>query len=317
MDFVGKRNYFFAISIVLLLAGLIGYIVNGLQLDIQFQGGTIIEMQMNDSNFSTEKAEEIVKNEIGKKAIAQRSQTINAKESGKKIDILSLSVGSAEALSGDEINKAVAAIRKEFNVSSAQMNVQNVQPLIGRELRDNAIKAIVVSSVLIILYIWMRFKVMSGLAAGVMAVLALLHDAAIMFAVYTVFKIPINESFIAAVLTILGYSMNDTIIIYDRIRENSRLLSKTQIPELVNKSIMQTLARSINTIVTVLICIVTVYAFSVYHNIRSMEEFSFPLIVGIASGCYSSIFIASPLWAIWKQSQTKKKVSSKIKPAKA
>lgn len=317
MDFIGKRNYFFALSIALMIAGLIGYFVNGLQLDIQFQGGTIIEMQMNDNTFSTEKAEEIVKNEIGKKATAQKSQTINSQETGKKIDILSLSVGSAEALSGDEINKVVVAIRKDFNVSSAQMNVQNVQPFIGRELRDNAIRAIIVSSVLIILYIWMRFQVMSGLAAGVMAVLALLHDAAIMLAVYTVFKIPINESFIAAVLTILGYSMNDTIIIYDRIRENSRLLSKTQIPELVNKSIMQTLARSINTIVTVLICVVTVYAFAVFHNIRSMEEFSFPLIVGIASGCYSSIFIACPLWVMWKEAQAKKRISSKPKPAKA
>lgn len=152
---------------------------------------------------------------------------------------------------------------------------------------------------------------MSGLSAGVMAVLALLHDAAIMLSVYTVFRIPLNDSFIAAVLTILGYSMNDTIIIYDRIRENSNLLRKVPIAELVNKSILQTLARSINTVVTVLICVTTVYVFAVYHNIKSIQDFSLPLIVGITSGCYSSIFIASPLWVMWRQSKSKKKVPSK------
>jgi preprotein translocase subunit SecF len=152
---------------------------------------------------------------------------------------------------------------------------------------------------------------MSGLSAGVTSVIALLHDAAILLSVYTVFNIPLNESFIAAVLTILGYSMNDTIIIYDRIRENSSLLRKFPIGELVNKSILQTLARSINTVLTVLICIATIYIYASINNIESVKQFSFPLMVGIASGCYSSIFIASPLFVMWKESQAKRKIAAK------
>jgi preprotein translocase subunit SecF len=153
---------------------------------------------------------------------------------------------------------------------------------------------------------------MSGLSAGVFAIIGVLHDLMVMVAVYLIFRLPINESFIAAILTVVGYSMNDTIIIYDRVRENSRMLKKVPLPELVNTSIMQTLNRSINTVVTSLIAITTVFVFAEINGISSMSEFSFPLIIGIAAGCYSSIFIASPLWVMWKESQKKKTV----KPAK-
>lgn len=319
LDLMGKKYYFFAFSLLLIVAGIVGFIVNGgFQMDVQFQGGTIIQIQMNDSNYDTAKAEEIVMKTTGKKAVAQKSQTLNVNDASKKINLLQLTISNAnETLSGDELNKTIDALRKDFNIKQdAQINVENIQPFIGKEIRDNGIKAAIWASVLIILYIWWRFNVMSGLSAGVMAVLALLHDAAIMLSVYAVFKVPLNDAFIAAVLTILGYSMNDTIIIYDRIRENSNLLRKVPIAELVNKSIVQTLARSINTVVTVLICITTVYIFAVMNNIESVKEFSFPLIVGIASGCYSSIFIASPLWVMWKESQAKKKVAA-AKPAKA
>lgn len=317
VDLMSKKYYFFAFSILLIMAGIVGYLVNGLQLDIQFQGGTILEIEMNDSNFDTKKAEEIVMKETGKKASAQKSQTLNTKEADKKMDMLMVSISNAdETLSGEEVNKIVDSLRKEFNIKEdAEIGLQSVQPFIGKEIRDNGLKAAIWASLLIILYIWWRFNVMSGLSAGVMAVIALLHDAAIMLAVYTLFKVPLNESFIAAVLTILGYSMNDTIIIYDRIRENSNLLRKVPIAELVNRSIIQTLARSINTVVTVLICIITVFVFASYYNIESIKEFSFPLIVGIASGCYSSIFIASPLWVMWKESQATKKLAAKTSKA--
>lgn len=316
IDIIGKRNYFFALSIILTLAGIIGYFVNGLQLDIQFQGGTIIQLQMNDDKFDTAKAEAVAASAINKKATAQKLQTYNAKDANKKIDLLMLKIGSENTLTNEELNKLVAALRSEFNVSSdAQMQVQNVQPFIGKELLAKGIKSVIISSILIILYVWWRFHVMSGLSAAVMAVVALLHDALIMFAVYTLFRIPVNDSFIAAVLTILGYSLNDTIVIYDRIRENSRYLRKTSLPELVNTSLVQTMTRSINTVLTTLICVVTVYVFAAMNNIASLKEFTFPLIVGLTSGAYSSIFIASPLWMIWKEHKAKKKVAAK--PAKA
>ena len=310
MDIMGKRKYFFILSIVLILAGFIGLMVNGLNLDIQFQGGTLIQIQMNDENFEVSKAEAVASEVINKKITGQKLKTFNAEDKDKMIDILMLKVASQDALTGDELDKVIGAIRTEFNVESGEIQVQSVQPSIGKEMLGNGLKAAALATLLIVLYVWWRFSVMSGLSAAMMAILALLHDAAIMFAVYTVFNIPLNESFIAAVLTILGYSMNDTIIIYDRIRENSKLMRKATTQELVNTSVIQTLSRSINTTLSTLICIVTVYVFASMNNIQSLREFTLPLIVGLTSGAYSSIFIASPLWMMWKQHKAKKRVVS-------
>jgi preprotein translocase subunit SecF len=317
IDLIGKRNYFFALSILLLLAGIVGFIVNGgFKLDIQFQGGTIVEVQMPDGNFDTDKATEVASNAVNKKVTAQRLETLNAQDTGKKMYFMQLNVSSKEALVGDEQTKMLDALRKDFKIQeNAEIRVRNVQASLGKEIMADGVKAVVVSSLLIILYIWWRFNVMSGASAGVFAVLALLHDVALMFAVYAIFRVPLNESFIAAALTVIGYSMNDTIIIYDRIRENSNLLRKMPIAELVNRSIIQTLSRSINTVVTVLVCVITVFIYASINNIESVREFSLPLIIGIASGMYSSIFVACPLWVMWKESRAKKRIASK--PVKA
>lgn len=313
-DLMGKRNYFFALSIIIMLCGVVGYVMHGgFNYDIQFEGGTIIEMQMNNDKYSTARVEQIAATSINKKVIAQKTQTLIQKEGNKKIDMLIISVAAKDTLKGDEQTKLVSEIRKEYKLAdNSEMQVKSVNPSIGEELKQKSLFAVMLSSILIILYIWIRFSIMSGLSAGVMAVLGLLHDIGMMITVYLLFNIPLNESFIAAVLTIMGYSMNDTIIIYDRIRENSSQLRKVPIQELVNKSIMQTLARSINTVVTVLICLITVYVFAYYNNISSIKEFSLPLIIGVASGCYSSIFVASPLWMMWKQAQSSKRNNPRL-----
>lgn len=316
IDLIGKKYYFFALSGLLLLAGVIGYFVNGLQLDIQFQGGTIMQIEMPNDQFSAAKAEEIVKNTINKKAIVQKSSTINTEKAGEKLNLMVLNIASEDTLKEDQRTKVLDALKKEFNIKEkAQVTVNSIEPFIGDEIKTKALYAVFWASLVIILYVWWRFKVMSGLSAGVMAIVGLMHDILIMFSVYALFKIPLNESFVAAVLTVIGYSMNDTIIIYDRIRENSNLLRKVPIGQLVNKSVVQTLNRSINTVVTVLICIVTLFVFASVNNIQSVKEFTLPLIVGISSGMYSSIFISSSLYVVWKERSAKKKISTK--PAKA
>lgn len=318
IDLIGKKYYFFGLSILLILAGVVGLIVNGVQLDIQFQGGTIIQMEMPNDNYDTAKAEKIVLDTINKKATIQKSSTYNADNASSKLYLMVLNIGSSETLKDTEREAVVNALKKEFNVAeNASVNVNSVEPFIGDEIKTKALYAIFWASLAIILYVWWRFKIMSGLSAGVMAVIALLHDVMIMCAVYFIFRIPLNDSFVAAVLTVIGYSMNDTIIIYDRIRENSHLLRKVPIGELVNKSVIQTLNRSINTVVTVLICIVTLYIFAAYNNITSVKDFTLPLIVGIASGMYSSIFVASSLFVVWKESQEKKRISAKAAKSKA
>jgi len=272
---------------------------------------------MADENFDTTKIESVIGSTINKKVVAQKLQTYNAKDVNDKIDLLMLKVSSENTLTDTEFNKVVEVLRSEFNVKpDAEMDVQSVQPFIGKEMMQNGLKAALIASVLIILYVWWRFSAMSGLSAAIMAIIALLHDALIMFSVYTIFRVPINESFVAAILTILGYSMNDTIIVYDRIRENSNLLRKSDVFELVNRSVLQTLTRSINTLLTTVICVLSVFVFASINNIASLKEFTLPLIVGLISGGYSSIFIAGPLWAMWKKSQAVKKIAGKSsKPA--
>lgn len=312
LDLFGKRFYFFILSIVLVLAGLAGAAINGIQLDIQFQGGTLIQIEMNDNQYDIAKVESVVSNATGKKVTAQKMQTYNPKDVNNKINLLQLRVAKAETLTGEQLNAVVDTLKKEFNVKEdAQMQVRSVAPFMGKEMMQKGVLAAIIASILIIFYVWWRFSVMSGLSAAVFANLALIHDAMVMFTVYVLFKLPLNESFVAAVLVILGYSINDTIIIYDRIRENTRLTKKMTYAQLVNTSILQTLGRSINTTLTSIICIVTLYVFAYINNIQSIKEFSLPLIVGLVSGTYSTIFIASPLWAMWQQAKAKKKLAAK------
>jgi preprotein translocase subunit SecF len=316
VDLIGKKKYFFILSIVLLLAGVVAYFINGVQLDIQFEGGTIIEVQMPNDDYDTAKAVTVVKDTLGKSAIVQKASTYNAENTDQKIYLMNIKIGSKEAIKQEDRTKVITALKKEFGLAeNTQITVNSIEPFIGKEILRKGLLAIFWSSLLIIIYVWWRFKIMSGLSAGVMAIIALIHDVLLMLAFYLIFRIPLNDSFIAAVLTVIGYSMNDTIIIYDRIRENSNLLRKTPIAELVNKSVVQTLNRSINTVVTVLICIITVFVFASINHIESIREFSLPLIVGISSGMYSSIFIASSLYVVWKEHQQKKVVAAKAAKA--
>lgn len=313
IDLFSKRFYFFALSIVIILAGLIGLLVNGLQLDIQFQGGTVVQIEMNDDKFDTNKVESVISSAINKKVSVQKLQTYNAKDTSSRINLLMLKVAKEDTLTGEQLNKVVEVLKNEFNVKpDAQIQVQNVAPFIGKEMMQKGLLAAVIASALIVIYVWWRFSVMSGLSAAIFANLALLHDAMVMFAVYTIFKVPFNESFVAAVLTILGYSINDTIVIYDRIRENTRMMKKMPFAQLVNTSVVQTMSRTINTTITVMICVITVLVFASVNNIQSIKEFSFPLLVGLVSGTYSTVFIASPLWAMWQEAKVKRKLASKL-----
>jgi len=317
VDLMGKKNYYFALSILIFIVGIVGLLLNGVEMDIQFKGGTIMQIEMPDDNFDTERAADIVKEAIGKIATVNMSSTFNAAKEDEKINLMVINIASDDTLTDNERTAVINALKKEFNIAEdASVNVNSVEPFIGKEFRVNAIKAIVLSSILIIIYVWIRFRSMHGLSAGVFAVVALIHDIFVMFTAYVLFRIPLNDSFVAAMLTIIGYSINDTIVIYDRIRENSRIMHKTPIRELVNKSVLQCLTRSINTSVTTLISVLTLYVFSVIYNIQSIREFTMPLVVGLISGAYSTLFIASPLYMLWQERNIKKNAAAR-KPAKA
>lgn len=312
-DFVGKRKYFFGFSTLILIACIVGLIYNqGLNLDIQFAGGTILEFQMENANFDLNKAREVSENAIGKITNTQSSYSLDTDNA--RVDLLVLSIASR--LTDEEYEKVVAAIEENFNVKEGTKPTPRVvDPVMGKEMTAKSILAVAIAAVLMIIYVWIRFKIMGGLLAGVSAVIALLHDVMVMFALYAILDLPVNESFIAAVLTIVGYSINDTIVIFDRIRENSNLLRKESLATIANMSIKQSLSRSINTALTTFLAVLVVYIFAVYYNIESIRYFMLPLLVGLISGTYSTIFIASPVWVILKERQAKRQAASK--PAKA
>jgi preprotein translocase subunit SecF len=319
-DILGKKKYFFSFSILFIAVGVLFFFINGLQYDVQFSGGTVVQIEMEDSKFDENDAVTLVREVLDKESNAYKLKTYNPDDTSSQINILKVQISNTEgALESEQFNKLLEELQNsdKFNVKeNPNMEVQNIQPAIGKELRNDGFLAVAISALLITFYIAIRFKLMSGMTAGITAIMALLHDVFIMMSVYTIFKIPINETFIAAILTIVGYSINDTIIIYDRIRENMGRMRRTNIEELVNTSIIQTLTRSINTVVTVLICIITLYVFASINNIDSIKQFSFPLIIGLTSGGYSSIFIASPLWVIFKNRQNRnKKLSVKTNNA--
>lgn len=315
-DFNRNKKYFFIIPIVIIIAGIIGLAVNGLNYDIQFQGGTIIQIEMSDSSFDANEIGVKLSDMLNKKVSPQKIQAYNPEDGNKNINILMLKIPGNEALKDEEINSIIDLLKKDYNAERIYQ-MQSVQPFIASEIKQKGIKAVMVSAILIILYVWWRFSAISGLPAALTAMVALLHDVLVMFCAYTIFQIPLNESFIAAVLTIIGYSLNNTIIVYDRIRENNNKMRKMAVDELVSSSVKQSFARSVNTSITTLLAIVTVYVFAVANNIQSIREFAFPLIIGFIGGTYSSLFVAPALWMMWKQWEMKGKAVAKQAKAKA
>ncbi|MBN2852968.1 MAG: protein translocase subunit SecF [Clostridia bacterium] len=309
IDIIGKRKYFFILSIALILIGVLFYIINGgFNWDIQFEGGTIIKLEMVNNDYDQGAVEANLESLVGKDLTLQKETTYNPEDNANTISLLSVKVSKTNTLTSDEKNMIIDELTNSgLAVAGADIQIQSVEPFIGTEMRNKALSAAAIAIVLIVLYVWLRFRVMSGLAAALCGIIALLHDALIMLAVYTVFNIPVNEIFIAAILTIIGYSMNDTIVIYDRVRENTGIMHKSDIETLVNTSINQSLPRTINTLLTTLMTIIILYVFAVIFNVGSIKQFAFPLIIGLTSGSYSSIFIATPLWMMWKKREHLKK----------
>jgi len=312
MELMNKKNYFFILSAVLILVGALFLVINGgFNWDIQFEGGTIIKIEMIDDDYDATAAEADIENLLGKGVTVQKETTFNPEDQESNLALMSIKVSKENTLDSAEINQVIDFLTEssDYNVQSdTQPQIQSVAPFIGVELRNKALMAAGWAMLLIVVYVGIRFRVMSGISAALFGIVALIHDALIMLSVYTVFNIPVNEVFVAAILTIIGYSMNDTIVIYDRIRENSAVMNKADIEKMVNTSIWQSLPRTINTLVTTLLTITTLYIFAAIYNVESIRQFAFPLLIGLTSGSYSSIFIATPLWMLWRKYRIKKKL---------
>lgn len=200
----------------------------------------------------------------------------------------------------DVRNKIVVALREKYELGEeAILQVEDVTATMGAELRGQALKAALIACVLMLLYITIRFEFFTGASA----VICLLHDVLIMISFYIIFRIPLNANFIAATLTIIGYSINNTIVVFDRIRENQKTL-KSDLKELVNKSLKQSLRRSCYTTLTTIIPVILLYILGV----DSIKSFALPLIVGLLAGTYSSVLLAGPIWYAMKSGSKKRKL---------
>jgi len=299
IKFFKNRFIFFGISIVIIIIGIIVSLAAGVKLDIQFQGGSIVRYTYT-GEFDNSELTVAIQEAIGTEVSSIQESYSQATD----IKSISINIAGREALSPDQ----TSAIRKLLTESDKYKDegfefyeANLVNPSIGAEQLRSGIYALLLAFALIILYVWFRFRSMSGPSAGIMALVALFHDVIIVFVTFVVLKIPINETFIAVILTIVGYSINDTIVIYDRIRENLKLEEgKMNLVELVDLSINQSMGRTINTSLATIGAMAVTYVFASIYGLTSIQQFAFPMIIGLASGFYSTVFIATPLWITWK-----------------
>lgn len=281
-DIAGHRKIWFLISLVLIIPGFICMGVRGFNFGIDFTGGTIMDLRFEQPVMLSDVRSSLAKYDLDGSTI-QLAGAESGIESSENVMIRTVD------LEENQRKEVMASLTQDVG-SYTVLREEKVGATIGGELITNAVLALVISWALIILYVAYRFE----WRFGVSAVLALIHDIIIVLAVFSFTQRQIDSSFIAALLTIVGYSINDTIVIFDRIRENLKLHFRRggDIDELVNRSIYQTLTRSLYTVFTVLFTTFALYWFGG----ETTKDFAFALLVGFASGCYSSIFIASQLW---------------------
>lgn len=302
LDIAGRSKIWFAISTVIIVAGLICMFTRGFNFGIDFTGGTIIDLK-----FERPVAIAEVRTSLAKFGLEGSQIQLTGAETGvTEAENVMIRTTDME----EEQRKDVMAAIKTDVANYDVLREEKVGATIGGELITNAVMALVVSWALIIAYVAYRFEWRFGVAA----VLALVHDILIVLAVFSFTGRQIDSSFIAALLTIVGYSINDTIVIFDRIRENLKLHFRRggDVVQLVNTSVFQTLTRSLYTVFTVMFTTFALYFFGG----ETTKDFAFALLVGFGSGCYSSIFIASPLWVALRKMGDKKKAAANPAVAK-
>ena len=301
-NFVGNFKIFATISILVVLAGLIMNIIFGTRLDINFKGGARITYSYT-GEVDLNAARDAIQNATGQDATVTQSTDMTDQSTN-----LVVTLPGDKSLSTDMMGDITSALQERFQDNEiAMLESDSVDPSVGIAFFGKSLFAVGLAAILVVVYVGFRFRKIGGVSAGVLALIALLHDLVVIYFVYVIFRIPLNDNFIAVMLTILGYSLNDTIVIYDRIRENRRLLGmKMPFRQLVNVSITQSFRRSLVTSITTFIAITTVYVVAVVRGLDSIISFALPMMFGVASGAYSSICIAGPLWVFWKEHREKK-----------
>ncbi len=272
IDFIRKRKIWYALSTVIILIGLIAVFVNGLNYGVDFRGGSLLHFKFQDTV-----ATEQLRTALGDLGL----EDVNIQESTDNTHIVKTVELTEER--EQEITTGLSEKLGQFDL----LRSEKVGPVIGSELRNAALLALLVASVLQIIYITIRFEFKFAISA----ILGLLHDVLVAVGFFAIFQLEVDSTFVAAILTIIGYSINDTIVIFDRIRENLRNRKKEDLADLINKSVNQTIVRSLITGVSVIIVLIAL----LFLGGETTKNFSLALLVGVLCGTYSSIFFCSPL----------------------
>jgi len=292
MNIIGRKNWYFGISLLVLIPGIIVLFLWGLNLSIDFTGGSRLTLYFNNGVF--EKHIE----SVGRILKSENIKVASLEKSNKLIFV------RTQPMDQSQNNKFINSLSREFK-GVRQQEFETIGPVIGQETTLNALKAVGIASVLIVLYITWSFrqvpKPASSFRFGICAIIALIHDVLVVLGVFAVlghfFGVEIDSLFVTAILTIIGFSVHDTIVVFDRIRENLRRKGSLDFARTVNESIVQTIDRSLNTSLTVVLVLVALLLFGG----ESIRWFVVALLIGIVSGTYSSIFNAAPLLVLWHE----------------
>lgn len=293
MDFLKYRYVAIVFSLLVIIGGITYGLLTGYKFDIDFKGGVVIETDIKEE-FDNNEMQNLIKNITGESPLIQKTT------GGENRVTITL-----EPISSEQETAVIEALKDKYK-NMEEPSTRNIQPAYGRDLINSALLAIGVSVVLILIYICIRFKTL-GVAAAISAIIALLHDTLFLIAVYGIFKFPINSVFVAVALTIIGYSINDTIVIYDRIRENKRKLNLAKdLKKTINTSLSECMTRTIYTSLTTVAVVIVMYILAALNGQQVLMQFSLPLVIGVLVGTYSSIFIATSLWYMFSNIKIRK-----------
>lgn len=284
LKIIEKSKIWFSLSLIILIIGIGFLCFRGLNFGIDFKGGTQVSIQLNE-NINKEEVDTIIRG-YAPDAVMTISDTYEYEIKSADLDT-------------NKLSSIMTDLKDKYELDdTALLSQDEIGAAVGKELSENSLLALLASFVVMLIYIAIRFEFKFGVAA----VVATVHDILITVSVYAIFNIPVNTPFIAAILTIVGYSMNDTIVIFDRIRENSKLMRRADSKEVADVSLTETMTRSIYTSASTLATIIAINIL-----VPTVREFTFPLIIGIVTGAYSSICIASPVWVYLKDKIGNKK----------
>ena len=309
LNFIGRSKIFFGISLGIILIGIICNFIFGTTLDIQFKGGAIISYSFTgevDENTLKDTIQNATPNNVVTFTVSKDIMNNTETDDAYVIDINFSGESAIDTATQDTITKELTEKFPENNFVYQESS--SVEAAMGTKFLLKCLTAVLIACVLMVLYVTIRFKIIGGLSAGVMALVALFHDVAMIYFMYVIFRMPIDSNFIAVVLMILGYSLNDTIVIYDRVREERKLAGpKADVADVFNHSASAVLKRTICTSITTLAAIGTVYVVATIFGLDSVQGFALPMMIGVISGCYSSLCIAGPLWVMWQKREKKEK----------